>query len=106
DLVTGTLLARLPQRRGPQQAADVVGAEGRLGSLHGVAPDRKRVANSKWRIARIMDKRWRTGNRRRYFASDIRYAFFCSSSTRYSLFAIRYSNPTRLAYPHTVSATS
>ena len=34
DLALGALRARLLQRRGPQQAADMIGAERRLGSLH------------------------------------------------------------------------
>src|SRR5579864_1599360 len=36
DLALGAALARRFQRRGPQQAADVIGAERRLGSLHDV----------------------------------------------------------------------
>ena len=36
DLALGAALARLFQRRGPQQAADVIGAERRFGSLHDV----------------------------------------------------------------------
>jgi hypothetical protein len=38
DLALGVPGARLLQRRGPQQAADVVGAEWRLGFLHRTDP--------------------------------------------------------------------
>ena len=34
DLALGVTLARLFQRGGPQQAADMIGAERRFGSLH------------------------------------------------------------------------
>ena len=38
DLAFGAALARLLQRRGPQQAADLIGTEWRLGSFHWFTP--------------------------------------------------------------------
>src|SRR5208282_1668138 len=40
NFVALVLGARLLQRGGPQQAADVIGAERRLGSLHRLPPER------------------------------------------------------------------
>src|SRR5580704_3328116 len=92
DLALGAALARFFQRRGPQQAADMIGAERRFGSLHGgllsYFPPPKR---GRWRA-----KRSRWGSVFVTWASD-------EAADPHPTLPLSGGG---LYYPHTSSATS